>query len=284
MYCQHCSIPRSKGGGTAHKHIALSFTRALFRYASMEQIHKKPHPTYLFSLKVQRRSGWSLYPSRSSLRRHKTAWKWYRCAIPCLFLAPQARWPRQLQQAVIVLRYAIETLGKRPSDIVLQGDSAGAHLALALLSHLAHPHPQGIVVRFSVDEPLRGAMLLFPWVDFGINHASSSGNADRDIVSAQTLNSWARIFLGQTVEDYPSGLVGRDLPVSRIFVGAGEDEVLLDPIQEMAEKMKVELPDVSISIVPREFHVEPITDFALKLPPGLQFKAMTLWLNQTFSE
>lgn len=47
---------------------------------------------------------------------------------------------------------------------------------------------------------------------------------------------------------------------------------------------QVELPDVSISIVPREFHVEPITDFALKLPPGLQFKAMTLWLNQTFSE
>lgn len=27
-----------KGGATAYKHIALSFTRALFQYASMEQI------------------------------------------------------------------------------------------------------------------------------------------------------------------------------------------------------------------------------------------------------
>lgn len=65
----------------------------------------------------------------------------------------------------------------------------------------SHPRPQGIVPRFSVGEPLRGAMLLSPWVDFRINHASSRENADRDLVSAQTLNSWARIFLGQTVED-----------------------------------------------------------------------------------
>lgn len=170
-------------------------------------------------------------------------------SIGVLFLAyeltPKARWPRQLQQAVIVLRYAIETLGKRPSDIILQGDSAGAHLALALLSHLAHPHPQKIVPRFSVDEPLRGAMLLSPWVDFRTDHASSRENADRDVITAQTLNSWAGIFLGQTVEDgytcptkAPAGW-WRDLPVSRIFVGAGGDEVLLDPIKQTAEKMKV---------------------------------------------
>lgn len=160
-------------------------------------------------------------------------------------LAPQARWPRQLQQAVIILRYAIQTLGKRPSDIILQGDSAGAHLALALLSHLAHPHPQEIVPRFSVDEPLRGTVLLSPWVDFRTDHPSSSENAGRDVISARALNSWARIFLGQTVEDEyncpakaPAGW-WRDLPVSRIFVGAGGDEVLLDPIRRTAEKMKV---------------------------------------------
>ncbi|CAG7951446.1 unnamed protein product [Penicillium nalgiovense] len=213
-------------------------------------------------------------------------------SIGVLFLAyefaPKARWPRQLQQAVIVLQYAIQRLGRRPSDIILQGDSAGAHLALALLSHLAHPHPQDIVPRFSVDEPLRGTMLLSPWVDFGTDHPSSNENADRDVISAQTEISWAQIFLGQTVEDEyncpvnaPAGW-WRDLPVSKIFIGAGGDEVLLDPIRQMAEKMKAELPDVSISIVPREFHVEPITDFALKIPPGLQFKVMASWLNQTF--
>ncbi|KAJ5823210.1 Alpha/beta hydrolase fold-3 [Penicillium robsamsonii] len=48
----------------------------------------------------------------------------------------------------VIPRYAIQTLGKRPSDIVLRGDSAGAHLALAPLSHLAHPHPQVVVPNF----------------------------------------------------------------------------------------------------------------------------------------
>ncbi|KAJ5202703.1 Alpha/beta hydrolase fold-3 [Penicillium cf. viridicatum] len=306
-----------KGGATAYKRIALSFTRALFRYASMEQIQLVLTPasaqkSYEAHMNQQKASPsilvlaegtttfWLGNPTAEKLIIYFPGGAYCLPALPnhfthiealsadikqhgngigALFLAYQlalrARWPLQLQQAVIVLRYAIETLGKRPSDIVLQGDSADAHLALALLSHLAHPHPQEIVPRFSVDEPLRGTMLLSPWVDFGINHASSRGNADRDIVSAQTLNSWARIFLGRTVEgEYncpakaPAGW-WRDLPVSRIFVGAGGDEVLLDPIRETAENMKAELPDVSIRIVPREFYVELITDFALKLPPGL---------------
>ncbi|KAF9250220.1 transcriptional regulator family: Fungal Specific TF [Penicillium roqueforti] len=131
-------------------------------------------------------------------------------------------------------------------------------------------------------------MLLSPWVDFRTDHPSSSENADKDVITAETLNSWARISLGQTAEDEyncpakaPAGW-WTDLPVSKIFVGAGGDEVLLDPIRQMAEKMKAELPDVSISIVPGEFHVEPITGFALKIPPGLQFKAMASWLYQTF--
>ncbi|KAK4864871.1 hypothetical protein LT330_001494 [Penicillium expansum] len=321
-----------KGGATAYKHIALSFTRALFRNASMEQIQLVLTPalalkSYEAHMKQQKASpnilvlpedtaafwlgnpaaerliiyfpggGYSL-PALPNHFSHVEALftdiKQHGNSIGVLFLAyeltPKARWPRQLQQAVIVLRYAIETLGKRPSDIILQGDSAGAHLALALLSHLAHPHPQEIVPRFSVDEPLRGVMLLSPWVDFRTDHASSRENADRDVITAQTLNSWARIFLGQTVEDgytcptkAPAGW-WRDLPVSRIFVGAGGDEVLLDPIKQTAEKMKAELPDVSISIVAREFHVEPITDFSLKIRPGLQFKAMTSWLNQTLFE
>ncbi|KGO78390.1 Alpha/beta hydrolase fold-3 [Penicillium italicum] len=321
-----------KGGATAYKHVALSFTRALFRNASMEQIQLVLTPAsaqknYEAHMRQQKASPnilvlpegtttfWLGNPAAEKLIIYFPGGGYSLPALPnhfthlealsadieqhgnsigILFLAyeltPQAQWPRQLQQAVIVLQYAIETLGKRPSNIVLQGDSAGAHLALALLSHLAHPHPQDIVPRFSVDEPLRGTMLLSPWVDFRTDHPSSRENAGRDVVTAQTLNSWARIFLAHTVEDEyncpTKAPVGwwKGLPVSRIFVGAGGDEVLLDPIRQMAEKMKAELPDVSISIVPREFHVEPITDFALKITPGLQFKAMASWLNKTLFE
>ena len=88
-------------------------------------------------------------------------------------------------------------------------------------------------------------MLLSPWVDFRTDHPTSSENADKDVMTAETLNNWPRIFLGQTVKDEyncpakaPAGW-WRDLPVSRIFVGAGGDEVLLDPIRQTGEKMKV---------------------------------------------
>ncbi|EHA25209.1 catalytic protein, partial [Aspergillus niger ATCC 1015] len=56
-------------------------------------------------------------------------------------LTPTAQYPHQMKQAVALLQYVIEDLGKLPSDIVLLGDSAGAHLILSVLSHLAHPHP-----------------------------------------------------------------------------------------------------------------------------------------------
>jgi acetyl esterase/lipase len=98
--------------------------------------------------------------------------------VSVLFLAydpvPKARWPHHLYQAVSILQYAIEVLGKRPSDIILQGDSASGHLVLAVLSCLAHPNRQPGLPRYLVIEPLAGAMLLSPWVDFRIAYPSYS--------------------------------------------------------------------------------------------------------------
>ncbi|KAJ5833435.1 hypothetical protein N7474_001746 [Penicillium riverlandense] len=205
-------------------------------------------------------------------------------------LAPGAQWPRQLEQAVSLLRYAIETLGKRPSDIVLQGDSSGAHLALAVLSHLAHPKLEGSVAALSLSENLGGAMLLSPWIDFRTHFESYKENAARDVVSAKSLGLWAQAVMGDfTSDEYshptlaPTGW-WKDLPVARIFLGVGGDEVLLDSIVSFAKKLKAEYSEVSISLVPREFHVEPITDFLWKFPPGEQFQAMASWINQTFAQ
>jgi len=160
-------------------------------------------------------------------------------------LAPGAQWPRQLEQAVALLRYAIETLGKRPSDIVLQGDSSGAHLALSVLSHLAHPRPEVSVAALSLSENLGGAMLLSPWIDFRTHYESYIKNAARDVISSKSLGLWAQAVMGDvTPDEYshptqaPAGW-WRDLPVVRIFVGVGGDEVLLDSIVAFAEKLKV---------------------------------------------
>ncbi|KAE8423448.1 Alpha/Beta hydrolase protein [Aspergillus pseudocaelatus] len=213
--------------------------------------------------------------------------------IGVLFLAydlvPHAQWPQQLAQGVALVQYAIEVLGKRPSNIILQGDSSGAHLALAVLSYLTEGHLHDSIPTLSLSENLRGALLLSPWIYFGTDHESFRTNADKDAISAKSLGKWAEALFSDSKRDRythptdaPTGW-WRLLPVERIFIGVGGDEVLLDSIISLAHKIKAEHPDVLISRVPREFHAEPITDFGLGLSPGVQFQAMAAWLNQTFS-
>ncbi|KAJ5848094.1 Alpha/beta hydrolase fold-3 [Penicillium solitum] len=222
MYCQHCSIPRSKGGGTAHKHIALSFTRALFRYASMEQIQlvltpasaEKSYKAYMSQQKAS--------PNILVLAEGTTAFWLGAYCLPAL--------PSHFTH--------LEALS---ADIKQHGNGIGA----LFLAYSLPPKPDGLV---SCNR------LLYTTAPRKPQRAGGEGPSR---------------FKNLCWRGRRRSPVGSDSGDGR------EDEVC---------HHQVELPDVSISIVPREFHVEPITDFALKLPPGLQFKAMTLWLNQTFSE
>lgn len=222
-------------------------------------------------------------------------------------LAPGNQWPGQLRQAVLALQYAIETLHKRPSNIILQGDSAGAHLALAVLSHLAHPHPDTSIPTLSLTENIQGVLCLCPWIDFDTSYESYTRNANKDVFTARALARWAPVFLGDTSPDVyshpsansPPGWWGT-VPVNRIFIGAGGDEILVDSIVKFAEAIKVcrnpirfacisniseqiEHKDFTFSCVPRDFHTVPINDFALGLSPGTQFNVMALWLKESFS-
>src|SRR5258707_263246 len=71
-------------------------------------------------------------------------------------LAPTAPYPRQLQQAALLLTHALHTLHIPPQNIILTGDSAGANLVLSLLSHISHPHPSTVlpIPRISLSSPL----------------------------------------------------------------------------------------------------------------------------------
>ncbi|KAJ5156192.1 esterase [Penicillium capsulatum] len=204
-------------------------------------------------------------------------------------LAPHARWPRQLEQAVDLVQYSIETLGKKPSNIVLQGDSAGAHIVLALLSHIAHLHSCNSIPPLSLEETFRGVVLLSPWVDFEVNSESVRRNATKDALSPRFLRLWARALFGHSMPNNFSNPIQaprgwwKDIPVDKIFIGAGGDEILLDSIIQIAHNIERDNSDVFVSVAPREFHAEHITDFGLKLPPGSQFQAMAAWLGQTLA-
>lgn len=106
-------------------------------------------------------------------------------------LAPTSPYPRQLQQAASLLNHVLHKLNYSPSSILLSGDSAGANLAVALLSHIAHPHPSRMVEIPRIElkggdgkgGKLKGLLLTSPWVSFDITAKSFRENEWKDVVS-----------------------------------------------------------------------------------------------------
>ena len=158
-------------------------------------------------------------------------------------LTPQARYPRQLQQGVELLRYLTTTLGKDPSNIILAGDSAGGNLALAVLSHISHPHEAVPVLELS--EPLRGVLLLSPWVSPDTRSSSFTMNILKDNLVPSVIDRWADAFMGHTLPDnynqpYRAPAEWwRDLRADEILVVAGAHEVLIDSIRDWGKKIEV---------------------------------------------
>jgi acetyl esterase/lipase len=119
--------------------------------------------------------------------------------------------------------------------IVLAGDSAGAGLALSLLSLVVAEAREGPRVRPA------GAAVMSPWTDLSLSGASIETRAEADpLMTKGSLAAAARIYLG---EDDPcdarasplyADLAG--LPPGRIHVG--EDEVLLDDSIRYGERLE----------------------------------------------
>ena len=113
-------------------------------------------------------------------------------------LAPTAPWPMPLLDAIGAYRYLVD----KGVDIVLAGDSAGAHLALALTRWLRDEgHKVGL--------PMPSAqILLSPWCDIGFSSSWGPNfhhNAESDTIHA-TFGPFAVSLLlrGLPVEDMHS--------------------------------------------------------------------------------
>lgn len=163
-------------------------------------------------------------------------------------LAPESTYPTQLKQAVELLRHLVETEGRSPSDLVLGGDSAGGNLALGVLSHLAHPHPE--IQPLSLPSKINAAMLISPWASLTQTHTPAfTTNAQRDMFDARTLNRWSAAFLGNpspfagdfysepvlASSDWWAGVAD---VVGEVLIWAGENEILKDGILAFAQKFE----------------------------------------------
>jgi acetyl esterase/lipase len=221
-------------------------------------------------------------------------------AVLMLFydLAPSAVYPRQLQQAASLLNHVLNKLEIPPQNILLTGDSAGAHLALSLLSHISHPHPSTLlpIPLITLSTPLRGAVFISPWVSFDTSTPSFSANKYKDCIGPISGKQWSSAFLGcpwphtEKSDYYNQAITApeswwKGLKVQEVLVVAGEEEVLIDGIREFEGKLKSGVGDstkVELFVAKHEYHDQPSLDLYIgysEKDEGEQAKAIKGWIS-----
>ena len=200
---------------------------------------------------------------------------------------PENPFPAALLDAIAGYNYLVNAVGFAPENIIVEGDSAGGNLGLALVRYL--------IDNKGVDgiPGTPGALLLLsPWTDFHpdtTNRESSIfTNADSDFIShiVSPNESAVRNFLGPhgseaaTTNPYisPASQAQTMPPVSfkgypRTLIISGGAEIFVDQIRCLYERMNASIgPNVQYAEFPDVWHdhiafpnLEPERSSALKL-------------------
>ncbi|KAJ3570274.1 hypothetical protein NP233_g4520 [Leucocoprinus birnbaumii] len=158
--------------------------------------------------------------------------------------------PTALLDALAGYLYLVNEVGFAPSDIIVEGDSAGGNLAHALTRYLVEyrgtpglPAPPGALV------------LLSPWIDLGESHVQIPNGSAVTCLSSDYLPHHTGFTYPVIAFVGPHGLEALDTnpyisPASlhpalvvdfkgfpRTFIVAGGAEVLLDQIRTLRDKM-----------------------------------------------
>lgn len=168
-------------------------------------------------------------------------------------LAPNARYPTQLTQAVEALRYILNSTSRSPSQILLGGDSVGGNLAIGVLSHLAHPHLS--IEALKVSEPLAGMAAIGPKTSMDDNFDETSIYYGGDLITPGTSKMWSRTYLAGAARDYytdasdaPSTWF-QSFPVKEILIVAGQNEILLHKIEAFVKVLKASCKITTLPLV-----------------------------------
>ncbi|KDQ28795.1 hypothetical protein PLEOSDRAFT_156533 [Pleurotus ostreatus PC15] len=166
-------------------------------------------------------------------------------------LEPSGAFPAALIDAMLGYDYLVNTVGFKPSNIMIAGESAGGHLALALARYIVHASIPSLTIP--------GALMLHsPTVDWGNTHrgpkSSMHTHANSDFVhnflsgyptrslvgslpqSDAYLNAW--ISPASLRLEHSEGLFA-GLPPTLILAGAVE--MTLDPMKTLADRMEADM-------------------------------------------
>jgi epsilon-lactone hydrolase len=182
--------------------------------------------------------------------RPLTSWfakQGWRVFVPDYRLAPEHRFPSQIEDAVAVYRAILDS-GVDPKSLAVAGDSAGGNLTLALclsLRDLKMPQPAALA-------------LLSPVTDFAWTGESIESNSDRCAMFAKSiLPVGAELYLGThdrkdpLASPYYADLKG--LPP--MVFHASSDEILRDDSIRTAENARKSGIDTQVQTWPVVPHV-----------------------------
>ena len=182
---------------------------------------------------------------------------------------PETAFPAQIVDAIASYKYLVSTVGFKPANIVVMGDSAGGNLALALAKYCVEsagkvdglPAPPGALV------------LLSPWADLTASHAkeptaSPYKNEPSDFIPQPTPSkpiefaqgvyagvhgvsilthpyvSPACLDVDPSLKAAPATFTG----FPRTFIMYGDAEVLMDGIVTLADRMKRDMGDENVQV------------------------------------
>ncbi|KAJ7199782.1 Alpha/Beta hydrolase protein [Mycena pura] len=206
-------------------------------------------------------------------------------------LAPDAVFPTPLKQTGLALDFLLAA-GVKPQNLQLAGASAGGNLVVQVLSQMLHPLAG--VPEIRLPGPLRGALLISPWVSLSGTSKSHRENDGRDIISRSSLTAMG----AQILKDVPatdiafieavrapeSWFDGVGRCVDRVMITAGGAEILRDDIIAFGEAFKRHHEKTELVVQKGGLHVDVLFEALLGEKAAGSVAPLTIeWLAAGFS-
>ncbi len=161
-------------------------------------------------------------------------------------LAPEHPFPKGLTDVRAVYQWVTDNF-QDSHKISLVADSAGAGLALALLSGLlTDGHPLPIC-----------SVLISPWIDLECKNTSHIENQEKDpMLSQSILKKTARLYTDKDLSDPLISPVNNNFTgITPVLIQTGEHEVLVDDSKILSKKLIEAGATVQLEIWEDMFHV-----------------------------
>lgn len=234
------------------------------------------------------------------------------CASPVLLeytLAPECVYPGQLSQSIAALRLILQH--RKPSEIIIAGESAGGNIALAIMAHLQEPK-SGIAPLLLTSSPpsppkvgtglrFRGVLAISPRTANAPTAESFQYNAGKDFMSKRSLGAITRSWRPES-EVWAAPVLAKvgfwdGIKADMTLLVVGGNEVYKDDVCTVAKVMGANKGDfrntdakgdeekgygsaVQLLVCPGEMHCQSSMDYGLGIHDGYMARGIAGWLSR----